>query len=175
MQLSKITATMMALGLFGAGIGQSAAVTAVPLAASSINAAAPDTTSVHSGFVQIAERKREVHKHNNHNNKIKNNNVNNTKIDRNINNKNVNRNVNNKTVNRNVNNTTVNRNVNVNVVNRPRGWHGQYWGAAVFGVTLGTLIVVAANTPPPAPDPTLCWTWSNSAMTEGYWYYCTGG
>jgi hypothetical protein len=77
----------------------------------------------------------------------------------------------NKNVNKNVN---VNVNRNVNVVSRPRGWRGRHWGAVVFGVTLGTIIVVAANTPPPAPDLSLCWTWTNDAMTEGFWYYCTG-
>ena len=68
----------------------------------------------------------------------------------------------------------VNRIVNVRVVNRPRGWRGRHWGAVVFGVTLGTLIVVAANTPPPLPDESVCWTWTNDARTEGFWYYCDG-
>ncbi len=71
-------------------------------------------------------------------------------------------------------NVNVNRNVNVRVVNRGYGWRGARWGAVVFGVTLGTAIVVAANTPPYPPDPSLCWTWSNSALTRGYWYYCDG-
>ena len=70
----------------------------------------------------------------------------------------------------------VNRNVNVNVKvkHRGNGWRGARWGAVVFGVTLGTAIVVAANTPPYPPDPSLCWTWTNSALTRGYWYYCDG-
>ena len=68
----------------------------------------------------------------------------------------------------------VNRNVNVNVRHHHHGWRGARWGAVVFGVTLGTAIVVAANTPPYPPDPSLCWTWSNSALTRGYWYYCDG-
>ncbi len=87
----------------------------------------------------------------------------NTNVNRNKN-KNVNRNVN---INRNVN-------VNVNVRHRGHGWRGARWGAVVFGVTMGTIIVVAANTPPYPPDPSLCWTWSNASMTRGYWYYCNG-
>ena len=62
----------------------------------------------------------------------------------------------------------------VNVRHRHHGWRGRHWGAVVFGVTLGTAIIVAANTPPYPPDPSLCWTWSNSALTRGYWYYCDG-
>jgi hypothetical protein len=78
-------------------------------------------------------------------------------------------------INRNVNvNRNVNRNVNVSVKHRGYGWRGARWGAVVFGVTLGTAIIVAANTPPYPPDPSLCWTWSNSALTSGYWYYCDG-
>jgi hypothetical protein len=57
---------------------------------------------------------------------------------------------------------------------RPYGWHGAYWGAAVAGVTLGTIIAVAASTPPPAPSPDLCWTWADPEQTQGYWYYCSG-
>ena len=71
-------------------------------------------------------------------------------------------------------NVNVNRNVNVTVKHRGRGWRGTRWGAVVFGVTLGTLIVVAARKPPPAPDPSLCWTWNDDAQTKGYWYYCEG-
>ncbi len=71
-------------------------------------------------------------------------------------------------------NVNINRNVNVTVKHRGYGWRGARWGAVVFGVTLGTAIVVAANTPPYPPDPSLCWTWSNAALTRGYWYYCTG-
>lgn len=71
-------------------------------------------------------------------------------------------------------NVNVNRSANVTVKNRGYGWRGSRWGAVVFGVTLGTAIVVVANTPPPPPDPSLCWTWNNDALTEGYWYYCEG-
>jgi hypothetical protein len=60
------------------------------------------------------------------------------------------------------------------IVYHPRGWRGARWGAVVAGVTLGTVIAVAANTPPPRPAPELCWTWTNKARTHGYWYYCTG-
>jgi hypothetical protein len=93
-------------------------------------------------------------------------------------NKNVNRNKNtNVNRNRNTNvNRNVNRNVNVNVNVRHRGygWRGARWGAVAFGVVMGTAIIVAYNTPPIAPNPELCWTWSNSALTRGYWYYCSG-
>jgi hypothetical protein len=93
---------------------------------------------------------------------------------------NVNRNVNrNANVNRNVNrNTNVNvrRNTNVNVnVGRPvRVWVPRpYYGTVIAGVALGTIIYVsAAGTAPPAPSSTLCWYWSDSAMTGGYWDYC---
>jgi hypothetical protein len=91
-------------------------------------------------------------------------------------NHNANRNTNrNRNVNRNTNrNRNVNRNVNVNVRHRGRGWRGARWGAVAFGVTMGAVIVVVANTPPYPPDPSLCWTWNNSALTRGYWYYCNG-
>lgn len=48
-----------------------------------------------------------------------------------------------------------------------------YYGAVVAGVAVGTVIAVATATPPPAPSPELCWYWSNSAQTRGYWDYCT--
>jgi hypothetical protein len=89
----------------------------------------------------------------------------------------------NKTVSRNTNvnrNVNVNRNKNVNVnVNRRVGvgvgtvrpWVRQpYFGTVVAGVTLGTLI--AATTAPTAPASNLCWYWSSSAHTQGYWDYC---
>lgn len=56
----------------------------------------------------------------------------------------------------------------------PPRWRGAFWGAVVAGVTLGTIVAVAANTPPPPPSPDLCWTWTNAARTRGYWYYCSG-
>jgi hypothetical protein len=46
-----------------------------------------------------------------------------------------------------------------------------YWGRVVAGVTLGTIIVV--NAVPPAPAPDLCWYWTTSGQTQGYWDYCT--
>jgi hypothetical protein len=91
----------------------------------------------------------------------------------------VNRNAN---INRNVNvNRNVNRNVNVNravvgvggvgVVRPVRPWvRLPYYGTVVAGVTLGTII--AASTIPPAPSSELCWYWSNSSKTRGYWDYC---
>jgi hypothetical protein len=60
------------------------------------------------------------------------------------------------------------------IVTRPIGWRGARWGAVVAGVTLGTMVVVAANGAPVAPSPSLCWTWANAARTQGYWYYCSG-
>lgn len=57
---------------------------------------------------------------------------------------------------------------------RARNWRGRYWGRVAFGVTLGAIIVVAANSVPVAPDPSLCWTWTNDGLTRGYWYYCDG-
>ena len=57
---------------------------------------------------------------------------------------------------------------------RARNWRGRYWGRVAFGVTLGAIIVVAANSIPVAPDPSLCWTWTNDGLTRGYWYYCDG-
>jgi hypothetical protein len=96
-------------------------------------------------------------------------------------NRNVNRNVN---ANRNVNvNRNVNRNVNVNrniaavgvggvgVVRPVRPWvRRPYYGTIVAGVALGTIIV--ASTIPPAPSSDLCWYWSNSSHSKGYWDYC---
>ena len=99
----------------------------------------------------------------------------NRNVNKNVNrkaNKNVNRNAS-KNVNRNVN-KNVNRNVNVHVKNRSYGWRGARWGAVAFGVTMGAIITVAANTPPYPPDPSLCWTWTNASLTQGYWYYCSG-
>jgi hypothetical protein len=91
---------------------------------------------------------------------------------------NINRNANiNRNVNRHVN---VNRNVNINrniarvgvggaAVVRP--WvRRPYYGTVVAGVALGTII--AASTIPAAPSSNLCWNWSNSSNTRGYWDYC---
>ena len=84
-------------------------------------------------------------------------------------------------VNRNIN-RNVNRNVNINrniarvgvggvAVGAVRPWiRRPYFGTVVAGVTLGTII--AATTIPPAPSSGLCWFWSNSSRTRGYWDYC---
>jgi hypothetical protein len=53
-----------------------------------------------------------------------------------------------------------------------RWYHQPYYGAVVAGVTLGTVIVVTAATAPRPPSNQLCWYWSNSAKTKGYWDYC---
>jgi hypothetical protein len=45
-----------------------------------------------------------------------------------------------------------------------------YFGTVVGGVALGTII--AASTVPVAPQPGLCWYWTNSSQTRGYWDYC---
>jgi hypothetical protein len=86
-------------------------------------------------------------------------------------------------VNRNLNvNRNINRNVNVNrniarvgvggaVVRPVRPWvRRPYYGTVIAGVTLGTII--AASTIPPAPSSDLCWYWSNSSHSRGYWDYC---
>jgi hypothetical protein len=58
----------------------------------------------------------------------------------------------------------------VRPIPRVRPW---YWGTAIAGVTLGTVIAVSAATAPPAPSPELCWFWTDSHKTRGYWDYCT--
>ena len=57
-------------------------------------------------------------------------------------------------------------------VARPvRPWVQQpYYGSRFDGVVLGS--VVAANTVPMSPSVDLCWYWSNSARTRGYWDFC---
>lgn len=80
-------------------------------------------------------------------------------------------------------NVNVKRGANVNVrggntvvVRRPvRVWAPRpYYGTVVAGVTLGifTTVAVAAMAPPP-PAANLCWFWSDSTQTQGYWDYCT--
>lgn len=63
---------------------------------------------------------------------------------------------------------------NTVVVRRPyRPWvRRPYYGTVVAGVALGTVIAVAAATPPAPPSSNVCWYWSNSAQTNGYWDYC---
>jgi len=86
--------------------------------------------------------------------------------------------------NRNIN-RNINRNVNINrgvvgvgrvgvgaaVVRPVRPWvRRPYYGTVIAGITLGTII--AATTIPAAPSSELCWYWSNSSHTRGYWDYC---
>lgn len=48
-----------------------------------------------------------------------------------------------------------------------------YWGRVVAGVTIGTVIAAtAAAVAPTPPSPELCWFWSDSTKTKGYWDYC---
>lgn len=46
------------------------------------------------------------------------------------------------------------------------------FGRFVAGVTLGAVIITAANAVPRRPSPDLCWNWSNKSRTRGYWDYC---
>jgi hypothetical protein len=57
------------------------------------------------------------------------------------------------------------------VVRPVRPWVQQpYYGLVFDGVVLGN--VVAANTAPTSLSVDLCWYWSNSARTRGYWDFC---
>ena len=57
------------------------------------------------------------------------------------------------------------------VVRPVRPWVQQpYYGAVFDGVTLGA--VVAANAVPASPSIDVCWYWSNSSKTRGYWDFC---
>jgi hypothetical protein len=58
-------------------------------------------------------------------------------------------------------------------VARPyRAWvRRPYYGRVVAGVALGTII--ATSVVPTAPSSDVCWYWSNSAKTRGYWDYCS--
>lgn len=87
------------------------------------------------------------------------------------------KNTNIKNVNVKNNNINVNKNVNVNRgvgrvgVAAVRPWvRRPYYGTVVAGVALGTIIAVSSI--PPAPSSDLCWYWSNSSQTQGYWDYC---
>lgn len=65
-------------------------------------------------------------------------------------------------------NVTINRNVYVRGV---RPWSSRAWyGTAIAGVTLGTIIAVSAV--PPRPRDDLCWFWVDASMTSGYWDWC---
>jgi hypothetical protein len=57
------------------------------------------------------------------------------------------------------------------VVRPVRPWVRQpYYGSVFDGVTLGTII--AATAVPTSPSLDLCWYWSNSSQTRGYWDFC---
>jgi hypothetical protein len=57
------------------------------------------------------------------------------------------------------------------VVRPVRPWVQQpYYGAVFDGVTVGAII--AANSVPTSPSIDLCWYWSNSSKTRGYWDFC---
>jgi hypothetical protein len=57
------------------------------------------------------------------------------------------------------------------VVRPVRPWVQQpYYGAVFDGVTLGA--VIAANAVPASPSIDVCWYWSDSSKTRGYWDFC---
>jgi hypothetical protein len=57
------------------------------------------------------------------------------------------------------------------VVRPVRPWVLQpYYGTVFDGVTLGA--VIAATAVPTSPSIDLCWYWSNSSQTRGYWDFC---
>jgi hypothetical protein len=57
------------------------------------------------------------------------------------------------------------------VVRPVRAWVQQpYYGALFDGVTLGA--VIAANAVPTSRSIDVCWYWSNSSKTRGYWDFC---
>ena len=57
------------------------------------------------------------------------------------------------------------------VVRPVRPWVQQpYYGAVFDGVTLGA--VIAANAVPTSRSIDVCWYWSNSYKTRGYWDFC---
>ncbi|KAA0699561.1 hypothetical protein DTW90_09300 [Neorhizobium sp. P12A] len=62
------------------------------------------------------------------------------------------------------------------VARRPyyRPWvRRPYYGTVVAGVALGTVVAATAvAVAPRPPSPSLCWYWSNSSQTRGYWDYC---
>ena len=52
-----------------------------------------------------------------------------------------------------------------------RPWVPQpYYGTVFDGVTLGA--VITATAVPTSPSFDLCWYWSNSSQTRGYWDFC---
>ena len=57
------------------------------------------------------------------------------------------------------------------VVRPVRPWVPQpYYGAVFDGVTLGA--VMAATAVPTSRSIDVCWYWSNSSQTRGYWDFC---
>ena len=57
------------------------------------------------------------------------------------------------------------------VVRPVRPWVRQpYYGSVFDGVTLGAII--AATAVPMSPSFDLCWYWSSSSQTRGYWDFC---
>jgi len=63
------------------------------------------------------------------------------------------------------------------VMVRPvRPWvHRPYYGTIVGGIAIGTIIAAtAAGVVPVAPSSDLCWYWTGSGHTRGYWDYCSG-
>jgi hypothetical protein len=49
-----------------------------------------------------------------------------------------------------------------------------YWGRVVAGVTVGTIVAATVvGTAPYAPDPSLCWSWTDDSKAQGYWDYCS--
>ena len=54
---------------------------------------------------------------------------------------------------------------------RYRPWvRRAWWGTAIGGVVLGTIIYTSYV--PAAPAEGLCWFWANPEQTQGYWDYC---
>jgi hypothetical protein len=62
--------------------------------------------------------------------------------------------------------------VKISAVVRPvRPWVPQpYYGTVFDGVTLGA--VMAATAVPTSSSIDVCWYWSNSSQTRGYWDFC---
>ena len=57
------------------------------------------------------------------------------------------------------------------VVRPVRPWvQHPYYGAVFDGVTLGA--VIAANAVPTSRSIDVCWYWSNSSKSRGYWDFC---
>jgi hypothetical protein len=76
----------------------------------------------------------------------------------------------NKNANKNWNNGNKNWNKHVYV----RNWSKQpYYGQFIGGIVLGTIIgATGVGIVPLAPEPDLCWYWTDPSMTRGYWDYC---